>query len=178
MPLLLGRPAAGWLAAGHAADVRVLRVVRSQARHPAEVRVAVGLSRLGEHAVGWLGVAAAGAVADRPRRREWLDAGATVAAGHALAVVVKRVVRRQRPMLDDLGPLAATPSGLTFPSAHAASAFAAAGVFSGLLPGFAWYPAAAVMAASRLYLGVHYPSDVIAGAGLGAIVARVRWRRR
>ena len=61
----------------------------------------------------------------------------------------------------------ATPTGLSFPSSHSTSSFAAARAFGALLPRAPLYCAAAAMALSRLYLGVHYPSDVAAGAALG-----------
>jgi membrane-associated phospholipid phosphatase len=67
-----------------------------------------------------------------------------------------------------------TPSKLSFPSAHATSTTAAAVLLGGLLPVGAVRAAAVLvppMAVSRLVLGVHYPSDVLAGAALGAAVA-------
>ncbi|MGA4958134.1 phosphatase PAP2 family protein [Streptomyces lavendulocolor] len=66
-----------------------------------------------------------------------------------------------------------------FPSSHAASAAAAAVAFAAVRPGARWagVPVAAAMCLSRLVLGVHHPTDVLAGALLGAVTARVgrRW---
>jgi undecaprenyl-diphosphatase len=64
----------------------------------------------------------------------------------------------------------ATPTGLSFPSSHSTSSFAAAQAFGRLVPRTPLLGAAAVMAFSRLYLGVHYPSDVAAGAALGTVI--------
>jgi undecaprenyl-diphosphatase len=67
--------------------------------------------------------------------------------------------------------LASTLSGLSYPSAHAATSFAAAGALP--LPSLPLYAAAGAMALTRPYLGVHYPSDVIAGALLGRALERL-----
>ena len=75
--------------------------------------------------------------------------------------------------MEDLPPLMETPTQLSFPSAHAATSFAAARAYSGLLPAALLYPVAGVMALSRVYLGVHYPGDVAAGALLGGAVGSV-----
>jgi len=78
------------------------------------------------------------------------------------------VVRRPRPDHPSVRVGVTTPSRLSFPSSHATSTTAAA-VLLGRLTGV---PLAAVlvppMLLSRLVLGVHYPSDVLAGAALGA----------
>ena len=85
-----------------------------------------------------------------------------------------RVVRRRRPALAGLPPLTDTPSDLSFPSAHASSSFAGALVYSRLgLPAVPLYTLAGGLSISRLYLGVHYPSDVLAGALLGTALGRL-----
>ena len=130
-----------------------------------------GFSRLGEHGALWLAIGAVGAVVDGPRRSRWQRATLTVAGSYALNTAVKALVARQRPQLEDLPQLMDTPTRLSFPSAHATTSFCAARMFSaGLLPAPPLYALASAMAASRVFLGVHYPSDVLAGAALGSVV--------
>lgn len=129
-------------------------------------------SRLGEHAGLWLAIGAVGQTLDKGRRRRWRRAVATVAGTYALNTTIKPLIGRSRPRLPGLPALTRTPTDLSFPSAHASSSFAGALAYSRLgLPAAPLYALAVSLALSRLYLGVHYPSDVLAGALLGTLVA-------
>ncbi len=152
------------------AEIRVLAGVQRRVRGRA-VGVARGMSFFGEHAGGWLALGALGAVVDRARRREWLTAAAGVALAHGASIGVKRVVRRTRPEHPSVEVRVGTPSRLSFPSAHATSTTAAAVLYGRLLRRPLVPVLVPPMALSRLVLGVHYPSDVVAGSALGAVVA-------
>jgi membrane-associated phospholipid phosphatase len=142
------------------------------AGRPGVLSGARALSHFGEHSIGWLAVAAFGAVLQPARRRTWLTAGVGAILAHAAAVVIKRVVRRERPHHPAIVVNVGTPSRLSFPSAHATSTTAASMLLArttGLpLPALLVPP----MALSRLVLGVHYPSDVLTGVVVGAAVAK------
>ena len=159
-----------------ALDVTILRRTRRALGGTPAVPAARGLSLVGEHALGWLALGAAGWLSGR-RRREWTVGTAGVVAAHAAAVGLKRVVRRPRPALPDVPSLAGTQSRLSFPSAHSCSTAAAAVGFAPVLGGPAGAAVTAAMMVSRVLLGVHFPSDVLAGSALGAGVA-VLLRRR
>jgi len=156
-----------------AADTALLRLLRTRGHTPAAEGAIRGLSALGEHGSGWIALALAGAGLDERRRPAWLRAAATVAGAYAANQGLKVVVRRRRPRLPGLPPLIHTVSSLSYPSAHAATAFAGARAMHGLLPAAVLYPLAGAMALSRPYLGVHYPLDSLAGAALGASVAEL-----
>lgn len=149
--------------------------VQSALTHrPGVLPITRAMSHFGEHSIGWLILSLLGAALDSRRRRDWVVAGIGIFAAHAAAVLVKRVVRRQRPHHPAVTVNVGTPSRLSFPSAHATSTTAAAilmgraaGLHSGLVPAVLVPP----MALSRILLGVHYPSDVAAGVALGAGVA-------
>lgn len=140
---------------------------------PGIVPAAKAMSLFGEHSAGWLALAGAGWLASGGRRRrEWATVGAAAFTSHAASVVLKRIVRRPRPHDPRVRVGVGTPSQLSFPSSHATSTTAAlvaiAAMTGSRLP---WAGVPAIMA-SRLVLGVHYPTDVTAGALLGWATAR------
>ena len=90
-------------------------------------------SRLGEHAGVWLLGGSAAALVDGRRRRRWARATTCVAAAYCTSTAIKLAIGRRRPVVEDLPHLMATPTGLSFPSSHATSSFAAARAFGALL---------------------------------------------
>jgi membrane-associated phospholipid phosphatase len=160
----------------NAADLAVYRSIRSLARTPGRTRWIRRYSTLGEHGLLWLALGAGGALVDGGRRGRWVRAALTVAGAYGISTSIKLAIGRVRPAVEDLPHLMATPTGLSFPSSHSTSSFAAARAYTGLLPAAPLYLAATAMATSRLYLGVHYPSDVAAGAALGMTVGSLACR--
>ena len=157
-------------------DHALLRSTRRTLGGTPAVPVAQGMSHFGEHALGWIALGAVGWLSGR-RREEWVAGTVGVVAAHAAGVVVKRVVRRVRPALEDVPALVSTPSRLSFPSAHSTSTAAAAVGFAPMLGAPVMATVTGAMLVSRVLLGVHYPSDVVSGAALGATVAAVVRRR-
>lgn len=154
-------------------DERLLRVARTRGHTPASERAVARFSRLGEHAAIWLALGGVEwAASSGERRAHWRRATLTVATTYAANTALKLMVRRVRPQLPGLPPLTSTPTRYSFPSAHSSTSFAAALAYSRAgLPTVPLYALAKCLALSRLYLGVHYPSDIVAGALLGTGVA-------
>ena len=142
-------------------------------RSEAEDLVYRGLSALGDHSSVWVASAIGAASLGRVRGRR---TAAEVLAALGLSsftanVVVKLGFRRRRPV-SAFPVLVRRPRSRSFPSGHAATSFAAATVLAARYPAAA--PAAYIVAGgialSRIYVGVHYPLDVVAGAAVGTAI--------
>jgi undecaprenyl-diphosphatase len=160
-----------WLVA---ADRDVLRAVRSIAVEPI-AGFAVVLSAWWVKGPLMVALALLGDLLARARRLPVAAIATAVGAalGSAVASLLKEVFDRARPGASgDWTALVATPSSASFPSGHASTAFAAAAALAWLRPGLRVpaFAIAALVAASRVVLGVHYPLDAAAGAATGIAV--------
>jgi membrane-associated phospholipid phosphatase len=154
-------------------DTALLRTLRTRGHQPGAERAVLAFTRLGEHGGLWFALAAAGAALDGGRRPVFARAAVAIGAAYTTNQLIKLAVRRRRPDLEGLPPLVATGTQISYPSAHASTSFAGARALARAWPATPLYAAAAAMAASRPYVGVHYPSDVVAGALLGVAVAEL-----
>jgi membrane-associated phospholipid phosphatase len=155
-------------------DQAALRAMRTRGHGPGAETVMKALGAAGEWAAIWaLSGIAAGSL-DRARRSRWLAAAAVGPAAVGVNFLVKRGIGRERPLLEEHPPLARAPTKLSFPSAHATSSLAAATAMGRVSPHArpALYALALGICASRPYLGMHYPSDVLAGAVFGTLLGR------
>ena len=156
-------------------DSRLLYAMRTRFHSPPMEAVAKALGTIGEYGAVWLAIGIVMAFVDSDNGENWLIAGVLGPVAIGLNYAVKLIVRRPRPVLEGLPPLGGAPSSLSFPSAHATASFACATAMTRIAPEAAFlFVLAAAIAACRPYLGMHYPSDVLAGAilgtGLGLIV--------
>jgi undecaprenyl-diphosphatase len=90
---------------------------------------------------------------------------------------IKAYFRRRRPFIEVVRALVIgkKPGSWSFPSGHTASSFAAARVLSTIWPEHrsAYYLLASLVGFSRIYLGAHYPGDVLSGAFAGTTLAEL-----
>ena len=174
-----------------AADVRLL-TRSTAARTPATDRILRAASQAANRSTLWLLLAALlAAVGRRQGRRAAVDGIAAIGlASCAVNGPMKFLWRRARPTPSVTGPperVLPMPGSFSFPSGHTASAFAFATAVTRALPvaGIPVIAAAGVVGYSRIHTGVQYPSDVLAGAGIGAlagvaaprVLAKTRSRR-
>jgi len=155
-------------------DLSVLRLLRTRGHGAGTERAVLMFTRAGEHGALWQALCLMGAVVDRRRRPLYLRSMRTVMLAYLANIGLKYVVRRPRPVLEGLPALSSTVTSLSFPSAHSTTSFAAAWALTrgdDGLPVVPVYALAKAMAVSRIYAGVHYPTDVLAGAAYGTALA-------
>ena len=163
-----------WQRIDHVEQAICLRANRG-CRRPIVRALFAAVSRLGDGPL-WYGLMVAVAIFDAPHGwRIALVMAVTGAAGAALYKVLKTRLVRERPFISHAGILCGTTplDRYSFPSGHTLHA-----VSFTILAGahYPWLlvvllPLALAMAASRVVLGLHYPSDVVAGAAIGAALA-------
>lgn len=157
-------------------DEQLLRAVRDIFRVQAMDGFWAGVSFLGN--VGWIWIVmAVNLVIFRKTRPLGLHiAGGLLANVLVVNVVLKNAVARLRPydMMTDWLPLIDKPKDFSFPSGHTSASFVVAFICLRLMPKQYGIPVlilASMIAFSRLYLGVHYPSDILGGVIIGYLIA-------
>jgi decaprenylphosphoryl-5-phosphoribose phosphatase len=160
------------LAALGRADQSALRFLRTRGHSEPIESTMKALGLAGEFAVAWTAIGVIGASIDERRRAQWLAAAATGPAAVGVNFLVKVVIARERPLIEEHPPLARAPTKRSFPSAHATSSVAAATALGRVerraQP--ALFVLATAICVGRPYLGMHYPSDVLAGTVLGSVL--------
>jgi undecaprenyl-diphosphatase len=147
--------------------------------HPHVDRLMYAASELGDFSLVWHLISTGRAMA--PDRAPVHAARVAAILGLESALVngpIKSMFRRHRPAWEQERPRRLRrPRTTSFPSGHASAAMTAAGVLSQNDPLWPlYYAVGAVVASSRVYVKIHHPSDVVAGAIIGIVLARVARR--
>ncbi|CUX28708.1 phosphatase PAP2 family protein [Clostridium sp. C105KSO13] len=157
-------------------DGNILLFIQEHIRQDWMTPFWVFITSLGNEGWFWLMVSAL-LLFPKRTRKIGITALLAMAVGFLITnLVLKNVVARVRPYetVEGLKLLIARQRDFSFPSGHACASFAAASVYFLRLPQKWGIPAvvlAALIAFSRLYVGVHYPTDVLAGAAIGILAA-------
>lgn len=155
-------------------DTAVQEAVRTVLQGPLTDWIMVFLSTVGDYALLWLIIAAGFILSKKYRKYGFLLCAALVAGFLVSSCVVKPLVGRIRPctLHPEVPLLIPREEGFSFPSSHTVTGFASAAAIwlAERRWGIAAFAAAAMIGLSRVYLYVHYPTDVLAGAVLGILV--------
>ena len=134
-------------------------------------------SRLGDGVAWYVLILALPLLYGTPAIKPAVVMALTGALGVLIYSLLKRVFVRERPFIthDGIDRAGATLDRYSFPSGHTLHAVSFAWQASAHFPALAWVllPLAGLIAASRVVLGLHYPSDVLAGAAIGAALAEL-----
>ena len=161
-----------WFARADAAEYRICRRLNLGAAWPVPRRIFQLASRLGDGSIWYALIIALPCIYGREAFRPAVVMALTGALGVAVYKVLKRAFVRERPFITHAAIERAMPplDRYSFPSGHTLHAVSFALQASMHFPPLAWVliPLAVTIAASRVVLGLHYPSDVLVGAVLGA----------
>ena len=159
-------------------DGGILLWIQEHLRSDALNALVAWYTDLGEAGALWIAIALIFLFFPRTRKAGLVSLIAMLICYICNDLVIKNLVTRPRPFLsvEGLLPLIQWPDSYSFPSGHSCSSFAAASVWAQTLEG-RWAKGAKIlllvmamlMALSRLYVGVHYPTDVLVGSLLGVL---------
>jgi membrane-associated phospholipid phosphatase len=158
----------------HDLDLKLLHAMRTRGHTPGVERAMKALGKAGNNGAVWVVLCLVILAFTDSNGEAWFICALLAPIAIALNYLVKLVVKRPRPVLEGLPPLGGAPSSLSFPSAHATSSFAVATAMTRVDPlGALAFLLAFALALGRPYLGMHYPSDVLAGALLGVALGLI-----
>ena len=150
--------------------------LQESVRNPILDNIMIFITSLGNGGMIWIAATILLLIPKKTRKAGVMSAVALLGSLIINNNIVKNIVQRPRPFVTfaDLQIIIPTPSEFSFPSGHTSSSFAAAAVFYRHLPKKLGIPSvilAGLIGFSRLYVGVHYPTDVIAGVLMGILLS-------
>lgn len=157
-------------------DGGFLLFLQESVRNPILNTIMIFITSLGDGGFIWIAATIVLLVPKKTRKVGMMSAAALLGSLLINNNLIKNLVQRPRPFVTftDIRILIPTPSEFSFPSGHTSSSFAAAAVFYRFLPKKLGVPSvvlAGLIGFSRLYVGVHYPTDVIAGVFMGILLS-------
>ena len=154
-------------------DFSILDYIQQHLTNPAQDNIMSAITHLGDGGLMWIGLCIVLMAIPRTRKSGFALAIAMIAGLVICNILLKNIIARPRPfVVNDFPIIIPPPSGYSFPSGHSSNSFIAATVIALRYKKFAIpaYIMAALIAFSRVYLYVHYPSDVITGAVCGIAI--------
>ena len=164
---------------GNSIDFAFFTLINSGMSNAALDRIMPLISYLGDFWAGWIFIVICVLINCRPHGSDWrtgLFLSVIYGCVSGFQSIVRYVIDRPRPFIThEVIVRIAYPINPSFPSGHAATAFMIATILAHRFPKYKYlfYILASLVGISRIYLGVHYPSDVIAGALIGYGITRL-----
>ena len=157
-------------------DGGFLLFLQNVVRNPILDKIMIFITSLGNGGMIWIAATILLLIPKKTRKIGFMSAAALLGSLVINNHLIKNLVQRPRPFVTftDLQIIIPKPSEFSFPSGHTSSSFAAAAVFYRHLPKKLGVPSvilAGLIGFSRLYVGVHYPTDVIAGVVMGVLLS-------
>ena len=157
-------------------DVGFLLFLQDSVRNPILNSIMIFITSLGNGGMLWIAATVLLMIPKKTRKIGLMSAIALLGSLIINNNLIKNLVQRPRPFrtFPELQIIIPTPSEFSFPSGHTSSSFAAAAVFYRHLPKKLGVPSvvlAGLIGFSRLYVGVHYPTDVLAGVIMGILLS-------
>lgn len=156
-------------------DGNILLFLQETVRNPVLNSVMIFITKLGDGGMIWIAVTILLLACKKTRKVGVMSMAALIGSLLINDVLLKNLVQRPRPFhtMPELITLVPPPGHFSFPSGHSSSSFAAAIVLYRNLPqkrGILAMVLAVLIAGSRMYVGVHYPTDVLTGAIVGTMI--------
>ena len=157
-------------------DAGFLLFLQDSVRNPILNSIMIFITSLGNGGMLWIAATVLLMIPKKTRKVGLMSAIALLGSLIINNNLIKNLVQRPRPFrtFPELQIIIPTPSEFSFPSGHTSSSFAAAAVFYRHLPKKLGVPSvvlAGLIGFSRLYVGVHYPTDVLAGVIMGILLS-------
>ncbi|AOY75327.1 phosphatase PAP2 family protein [Clostridium formicaceticum] len=163
-------------------DLKIIEFVYQHLQNPTFQVFMVILSRLGDKGLLWLVISIGLIISKKHRNIGYMSLSSILLGFIVGEVILKNLIQRARPflVLDNIILSIAAPQSFSFPSVHTLIAFAATGVIVKKIENrflkIGLIALATLMAFSRIYLMVHYPTDILGGVILGVIIAFVVYK--
>lgn len=158
-------------------DIGVLNFIRDNLTNPVMDKLMTFITYLGDNGVIWIAIGIILLIQRKYRKVGIILLSALLLNLVLGEVIIKNIVQRPRAFITypDISIIISPPDSYSFPSGHTASSFTAALIIGYYLRNWKYeaYALASLIAFSRLYLYVHYPTDIICGILLGTISALI-----